>query len=477
MMRSRRSGNGPVGLAATALLATVACSGLRDAVNPHVDVVARAAGQELSVQRLAELFTSSRSLPLRPDVIERAAHLWVDFLVFADRSLAGDSMLDSTRVAAAKWPDVEAMLVSRFHDRMVAERVSLDSTRVDSVYTAGDYRFIKHILWRTAPSLTAAQREAKRRGAEAARARLAAGGSWERANASNEDSTARARGGELGVVARGEMVAPFEAAAFALAPGEISSVTESPYGFHVLTRPPLDQVRDAYRVGVEERLTAAVDSTYLADLVTRRRLRVRENAPAHVREATRTPLALRESDEVLASFEGGRFLVRDFVQYLDVLPPQIEQQIGSASEDQLTGFVRSLARNQMLVAEAREAGVGPTEQDFQELRASLAAEIAGVRTALALDSVPPDSVSSPGRRGVVAAARVDRFFQTFVNDLPSLVPVPRFLADQLRREGSWRVYPAGVTRAYQLANARRQALDSAAGRAPEVPGPPGASRE
>lgn len=460
------------------LLLLAACGGLRDAVNPHVDVAARAAGQELSVQRLAELFTTSRSLPLRPDVLERAAHLWVDYLVFADRALAGDSMLDSTLVLAAKWPDVEAMAVSRYHDRMVAERGSLDSNRLDSIYSAGDYRFIKHILLRADPSLTVVQRDAKRRAAESVRARLAAGGSWERANAMSDDSTARERGGELGVIGRGEMVAPFQAAAFALAPGEISPVTETPDGFHVLTRPPLDQVREVYRSAVQQRLTAALDSTYLAGLVERRRLKVRKTAPASLREASRTPLLVRESDEVLASFDGGRFTVSDFVKYLDVLPPQIEEQIGSASDDQLAAFVRSLARNQMLVSEAREAGVGMSEQEFQELRASLAAEIAQVRMALALDSVPPDSVASGARRGAVAARRVDRYFEVFVDDLPRLVPVPRFLADQLRREGSWRVFPVGITRAYQLANARRQALDSAAGRggAP-VPPSPGAARE
>lgn len=447
-------------------------------MNPHVDVVARAAGQELSVDRLAELFTNARSLPLRPDVMERAAHLWVDLLLFADHALAGDSLLDSARVVAAKWPDVEAMAVSRLHDRMVTERGSLDSTRLDSVYAAGDYRFIKHILWRTEPTQTVAQREAQRQAAQAARAGLVAGGSWELANRANDDTTARDRGGELGVIARGEMVTPFEAAAFSLAPGEISAVTESPFGYHVLTRPPLGQIRDAYQAGVQQRMTQAQDSTFLAGLEQRRRLQVRERAAAHLREAVRTPLALRESREVLASFEGGRFTVSDFVQYLDVLPSQLEQQIGSATDDQLKGFVRSLARNEMLVAEARDAGVELSAEDFRQLREGLAAELAAVRTALALDAVPADSVASAARRGAVAAGRVDQYFDVFVNDLPRLVPVPRFLADQLRREAGWRVYPAGVSRAYELANARRQTLDSAAGRTPALPGSrsPGAPR-
>ena len=49
----------------------------------------------------------------------------------------------------------------------------------------------------------------------------------------SEDPSAE-NGGKLGYTNRGDLVPPYEEAAYALEPGEISSIVESPFGFHII---------------------------------------------------------------------------------------------------------------------------------------------------------------------------------------------------------------------------------------------------
>lgn len=451
--------------------ALTGCNGVRDMFTAHNDAVATVGNRALAAERVADLFVRSRVLTVQPDILTRFGHLWVNYVLFADRALAGDSLLDSTTVQTASWPVIQQILIQRYHQELVAKGVALDSTRLDSIYQAGELRLIRHVLIKTDTGMTPAQLAAKRRQAEAIRSAVAAGGSWDRANAANDDANAKAQQGSIGVVARGETVEPFDQAAFALAPGELGPVTQTPFGFHVLRRPRLSEVRAQYQQGVEQRMVARMDSVYLAQLPQRLHLSVRSNAPATVRDVARDPLASRQSRQVLASFDGGRFTAGDLARWFDVLPPRMQDQIPTAQDGDLRNFVQALARNAMLLTEARGAGIRLTDEEVGRMRSDLKGQVTQLKHALGLDSLAAADTAAGASRTQLVAKKVDAYLDKIAENPQTLVPVPPPLADRLREVGGWRVYPAGVQRAFDLARGRKAALDSAAGRtAPQEPG-------
>ena len=94
--------------------------------------------------------------------------------------------------------------------------------------------------------------------AKRVRSRLLAGEPWEKLSAELSLAPNAARGGELGVVARGTLPEELETAIFGLEPGEISRPVKGPSGYHLF------QVLEVYPGGSGDR--GAVEATVRQEL-------------------------------------------------------------------------------------------------------------------------------------------------------------------------------------------------------------------
>lgn len=418
-----------------------------EAPDGGVDVAARAGGQEFSVDRLGELAARGRYVPLERDVLERLAALWVDYSLFAQRLAQGDSLLDSVTVLSSMWDDAQLQIIKHYHRDIVGQRVVVDDAAVDSAYQAGDHRLIYHILVNSPAGRSQAEKSARRRRAERLRGLAASGAAgWSEANRESEDSVSRVEDGSFGLIGPGETVPEFDKVAFSLGPGEVSDVTESAIGYHIIRRPLLEEVREEFTAAIQDLMIQRMNVALAGELEERWEIVVSGDALEKIREVAQDPTHARRLRQVLGTYKGGRFTATDLVRWLKALPPDYTATVRQADDEQLSQFLRGLMRNEVLEREAREAGYGLTEPDLAELQGAMAWELERLRGAMGLDSAL-DAAQDPAERVRVAAAAVDRYMGELTSDLALLVLVPPFLAERLRTEMEWEISMEGINRA------------------------------
>ena len=132
---------------------------------------------------------------------------------------------------------------------------------------------------------------AARAKAENLRAQILAGTNFAELAAAHSDCPSKAQGGNLGSFGRGQMVKPFEDAAFALGTNEVSEVVETQFGFHVIKvtgktpagKTPLEEVRDQ----IAEHLSGQDKGKKVTDLIND----LKAKAKVFINEAIAKPQA------------------------------------------------------------------------------------------------------------------------------------------------------------------------------------------
>jgi peptidyl-prolyl cis-trans isomerase C len=164
---------------------------------------------------------------------------------------AFQAALKSQQMTLAKLRDETRanLAVSKLLEREIGPRIEVKPTDISAFYEKNPDKFQQPEAVRASHVLIAVSAQADDAAKKAARAKAdgvlkqARAGADFAAIAKKESNDASAqRGGDLGFFPKGQMVPAFEAAAFALQPGQVSDVVETPFGFHVIKvterRPP-----------------------------------------------------------------------------------------------------------------------------------------------------------------------------------------------------------------------------------------------
>ncbi|HYL21649.1 MAG TPA: peptidylprolyl isomerase [Gemmatimonadales bacterium] len=468
-------------------LALAACgSGLRDAFSAHAEVAGTAAGQTLSVERLATLVGKAQRIPLRPEVLTGVANVYLDYAVLATALGHGRDLHDSTLILASEWPLVAQLKWEQYHARLIAARGKLTPAQADSAFNEGSVRLFQHILIRVPPSAAPVveQQKLNEAGGILRRAATQRGFNFgQLARRYSEDPGSKVRGGYLPATPRGQFVPAFDSAAWTLPPGAMTGIVRTPFGFHIIRRPPLAEVRDSFRVDVENARSTRFDSLFVDSLATQRKLHIESGAPAMVRQAVPQIVSAREDKRTLATFTGGTFKVKDLARWLLALDPNDVRGIATATDAQLTQFIKLLAQRDMLLVEVDAAGVKLTDKEWGQVRAEHDSSVARLQNLLVLTpQLLNDSAATPAARVQLAMVHVDRYLdQAVTQGTAPFYPVPPFLANALREGAQWSLNQAGITRAYEAAQTMRGAdssgraapptgLKPAPGPAPVAPG-------
>jgi hypothetical protein len=217
-----------------------------------------------------------------------------------------------------------------------------------------------------------------------------------------------------------------------------------------------------------------LDSLYMDSLAAASKMDVEGDAPSIMRSAIQDPGKAIKSAKPLVRFTGGALTTRDYLRWVNALPPQYSARLRTADDSALTQFAEALAQNTLLLRDAEAGGIKITAEEWKELSDRFLAQLDTVKADMGLAASELTDESVPqAQREALAAAKVEAYFDRLNDGKSRLRPLPSALATLLRSRLPSRVDDAGLSRALELAK-ERAGQDTTT--APGAPIPPGAMR-
>jgi hypothetical protein len=141
---------------------------------------------------------------------------------------------------------------------------------------------------------------------------------------------------------------------------------------------------------------------------------------------------------------------------------RLPQQMAQAPDSLVRQFVKSIARNEIMLKRADSAGIVLTPEEKKNIHDEYRAILTQLWAQLGLEPKSlADSAKSLPERERLAAARVEAYLDRILAGQAQPLSVPSPIQNVLMSKYKAKIYPAGVDRAVERAKKLRATADSA----------------
>ena len=191
--------------------------------------------------------------------------------------------------AAIKARIERVLTIQGFIQNEIAQKVTVTEKETRDFYDSHPEKFTRpeqvkasHILIKADPEMDENSKRKSRREIEKIRERVEKGEDFAELAREVSQGPSSAKGGDLGYFGRGDMVKPFEEAAFSLKPGEVSDVVETRFGYHLIKATDRREESTIQYQEVKERLQGVLKQAKVNQEVGEYIRKLREKADVEI---------------------------------------------------------------------------------------------------------------------------------------------------------------------------------------------------
>jgi peptidyl-prolyl cis-trans isomerase C len=171
----------------------------------------------------------------------------------------------------------------------IARGVSVSDDEIHEYYQVNPDQFkrpeqihARHILVKLEPEADEAARQEAKRKIETILKKAKGGADFAELAKKHSEGPSAPKGGDLGFFSRGQMVKPFEEAAFSLKTGEVSGVVQTIYGYHIIKVEEKKEPQTVAEEDVREQIRQFLYSKKLQNAVHQRVNNLRQQAKVEI---------------------------------------------------------------------------------------------------------------------------------------------------------------------------------------------------